>query len=154
MEFSGLNCNCVKEDKELSEQFKNILVYTDGEKEIELLGEFKNGDVEVKYTDRPLSYRMARETFDSIYEEVEPVYLIKENALSLQEMESLKTNGAIVPLPSITLSLENLKLMTVQEIKDTFNMNELRTLAKACGMRRVAQTNETKLVEKLLKKAE
>ena len=144
-EFSGLNCTC---NVEKAKQFKDIKTYTNGELQVELMGEFKNGDVEVKYTDGSLSYRIARETFDSEYEEVN----VNKN-IDVKTTESNVPQKGDVKTP-VDLSLTDLKDKTVQEIKKEYFMEELRTLARACGMRGVSQTNEDKLIEKLIKKAE
>jgi len=45
----------------------NLIYTTDGENKIYALGMFKNGDVEVKYSDGELSYRVPKETFNNEY---------------------------------------------------------------------------------------
>ena len=58
------------------------------------------------------------------------------------------------PSNTVTLSLEDLKGKTADEVKEAYNMDELRVLAKASKIRGASQMNEDKLVGKLLAKAE
>ena len=134
--FEGLNCDCNVEE---SKQYKEIKVFTDGENTVEALGVFKNGDIEVKHVDGTLSYRVPATTFATNFEEV-------------QEDET--TEDAEDNKQEVTLSLEDLKGKTAEEIKDAYNMDELRVLAKAAKVRGASQMNEDKLVGKLLTKAE
>lgn len=128
--FKDLNCTCNSEE---SKACKEIKVFTDGESNVELLGIFKNGDVEVKHTDGTLSYRVPKDTFENNFNEV-------------TEDEDTTDN---TPLAS---TLDALVGKTAEEIKDDFNMDELRVLARASKIRGASQMNEDKLVEKLLEK--
>ena len=134
--FEGLNCDCNVEE---SKQYKEIKVFTDGESNVEALGVFKNGDIEVKHVDGTLSYRVPSNTFATNFEEVQEDETTEEADDNKQE---------------VTLSLEDLKGKTTEEIKDAYNMDELRVLAKAVKVRGASQMNEDKLVGKLLQKAE
>ncbi len=66
--------------------------------------------------------------------------------------ESDPSNKQESQTPVVTLSLDALVGKTSDEIKDEFNMDELRVLAKASKIRGASQMNEDKLVEKLLQK--
>lgn len=142
--FKGLDCVC---DVEGSKQYKEIKVFTDGENTVEALGVFKNGDIEVKHVDGTLSYRVPATTFANQYNEVQE----DENTADNTQMADVSEESD----PSkVTLSLEDLKGKTPEEIKDGYNMDELRVLAKAVKIRGASQMNEDKLVGKLLTKAE
>lgn len=143
--FSELNCTCNSEE---SKQYKEIKVFTDGDSNVELLGIFKNGDVEVKHTDGTLSYRVPKDTFEDNFEEVTEDEDTTDNTpLASTSEESDPSNKQ-----EVTLSLDALVGKTAEEIKDEFNMDELRVLARASKIRGASQMNEDKLVEKLLQK--
>lgn len=61
--FTKLNCSC---STEKSKQYSNIELFItlDGA-EVELLGEFSNGDKEVKAINGTLSYRIPKSTFEN-----------------------------------------------------------------------------------------
>ena len=67
MAFNGLNCKC---NTEISIPFTKIEEYTNGDKKVELLGTFSNGDVEIKYTDGTLSYRLGEASFKKQFKKV------------------------------------------------------------------------------------
>lgn len=142
--FEGLNCNCNVEE---SKQYKEIKVFTDGENTVEALGVFKNGDIEVKPVDGTLSYRVPAATFANQYNEVQNENTTNNPSLADTSEESDPSN-------TVTLSLGALKGKTAAEIKDEYNMDELRVLAKASKIRGATQMNEDKLAGKLLAKAE
>ena len=82
--FDGLECVCNVEE---ANQYNNILVFTDGKSEVELLGEFANGDVEVKHTDGTLSYRMNGKAFNNDFKEVgTPVEMDDYTVLSNEDL--------------------------------------------------------------------
>ena len=123
-EFKQLNCKC---NTEASKQLKEIKVATnkgDGT-EVEVIGEFKNGDLEIKRVDSNLSYRITLSDFDTHFEYVE-------------EQGSL--------------TLESLVDKSAEEIKATYTVDELRTLARDLKIRGASQMNEDNLVNSLLEK--
>ena len=145
--FKGLNCKCNVEE---SEAYKEIKVFSDGNVEVEALGVFKNGDIEVRYTDGTMSYRVPAKTFAKDFEEVQD-----ETAEKTEDnQKETSVSEEVDPSNTVTLSLNDLKGMTPDEIKDAYNMDELRVLAKASKIRGATQMNEDKLVGKLLAKAE
>ena len=142
--FNDLNCTCNSEE---SKACKEIKVFIDGDSVVELLGIFNNGDVEVKHTDGTLSYRVPKDTFENNFNEVTEDEDTTDNTpLDSTSEESDPSNT------EVTLSLDALVGKTAEEIKDEFNMDELRVLAKASKIRGASQMNEDKLVEKLLQK--
>lgn len=145
MVFEGLNCTCNVEE---SKQYKEIKVFTDGDSTVEALGVFKNGDIEVKHVDGTLSYRVPATTFATQYNEVQ------EDEDTTDNTPLASTSEESNPSNTVILSLEDLKGKTAEEIKDAYNMDELRVLAKAVKIRGASQMNEDKLVGKLLTKAE
>lgn len=145
IQFEGLNCDCNVEE---AEQYNEIKEFTDGENTVEALGVFKNGDIEVKHVDGTLSYRVPANTFATQYNEVQ------EDEDTTDNKPLASTSEESDPSNTVTLSLEDLKDKTADEIKDAYNMDELRVLAKAVKIRGASQMNEDKLVGKLLTKAE
>jgi len=135
--FKELNCTC---NTEVAKQLKEIKEYIkeDGTV-VEVIGEFKNGDLEIKYPDGSLSYRMSFNDFNTQFAEVNTDETTEETEDNKQE---------------VTLSLDTLQGMTADEIKDAYNMDELRVLAKTCKIRGASQMTEDKLAGKLLAKAE
>ena len=129
--FKELNCKC---KTETAKQLKEIKEYSkeDGTV-IEVVGEFSNGDLEIKYPDGSLSYRISANDFTAQFKEIED--------------EEVKTNT-----DAVTLSINDLTGKTVDEIKDEFTVDTLRVLARSQKIRGAAQMNEDKLVEKLLEK--
>lgn len=148
--ITGLNCNCEDETQELSDQYKEIKVFTDGENTVEALGVFKNGDIEVKHVDGTQSYRVPATTFAKQYNEVQDEITEEDEANTKETGVSEESD----PSNTVTLSLEDLKGKTADEVKEAYNMDELRVLAKASKIRGASQMNEDKLVGKLLAKAE
>lgn len=124
--FKELNCKC---KNEVAEQVKEIKEYTkeDGTV-VELIGVFKNGDVEIKYPDGSMSYRMSKGDFDAQFTEDE---------------EDTK---------EVTLSLDDLVGKTNEEIAAEFTVDALKVLARAQKIRGASQMNEEKLIEKLVEK--
>ena len=143
--FSGLNCKC---NEELSTPFTEIIVYTDGESNVELLGVFDNGDVEVKHTDGTLSYRVPKDTFENNFNEV------TEDEDTTDDTPLASTSEESNPSNTVTLSLDDLVGKTADEVKEAYTMDELRVLAKASKIRGASQMNEDTLVKRLLVKAE
>lgn len=127
--FKELNCKC---KTETAEQVKEIKEYTkeDGTV-VELIGVFKNGDVEIKYPDGSMSYRMSKGDFDAQFTE------IKEAEMDNEE---------------VTLSLDDLVGKTNEEIAAEFTVDALKVLARAQKIRGASQMNEDKLIEKLVEK--
>ena len=122
-EFKQLNCKC---NTEVSKQLKEIKVATnkgDGT-EVEVIGEFKNGDLEIKRVDSNLSYRITLDDFDTHF-----------------------TYG-----DNDSLTLESLVDKSAEEIKATYTVDELRTLARDLKIRGASQMNEDNLVNSLLEK--
>lgn len=120
-EFKQLNCKC---NTELSKQLKEIKVATnkgDGT-EVEVIGEFKNGDLEIKRVDSNLSYRITLDDFDTHF------------------------------TFNDSLTLESLVDKSAEEIKATYTVDELRTLARDLKIRGASQMNEDNLVNSLLEK--
>ena len=122
-EFKQLDCKC---NTELSKQLKEIKVATnrnDGT-EVEVIGAFKNGDLEIKRVDSNLSYRITSADFDTHF-----------------------TYG-----DNDSLTLESLVDKSAEEIKATYTVDELRTLARDLKIRGASQMNEDNLVNSLLEK--
>ena len=120
-EFKQLNCKC---NTEVSKQLKEIKVATnkgDGT-EVEVIGEFKNGDLEIKRVDSNLSYRITLDDFDTHF------------------------------TFNDSLTLESLVDKSAEEIKATYTADELRTLARDLKIRGASQMNEDNLVNSLLEK--
>lgn len=120
-EFKQLNCKC---NTELSKQLKEIKVATnkgDGT-EVEVIGEFKNGDLEIKRVDSNLSYRITLDDFDTHF------------------------------TFNDSLTLESLVDKSAEEIKATYTVDELRTLARDLKIRGASQMNADNLVNSLLEK--
>lgn len=120
-EFEQLNCKC---NTEVSKQLKEIKVATnkgDGT-EVEVIGEFKNGDLEIKRVDSNLSYRITLDDFDTHF------------------------------TFNDSLTLESLVDKSAEEIKATYTVDELRTLARDLKIRGASQMNEDNLVNSLLEK--
>ena len=120
-EFKQLDCKC---NTELSKQLKEIKVATnkgDGT-EVEVIGEFKNGDLEIKRVDSNLSYRITLDDFDTHF------------------------------TFNDSLTLESLVDKSAEEIKATYTVDELRTLARDLKIRGASQMNEDNLVNSLLEK--
>lgn len=120
-EFKQLNCKC---NTEVSKQLKEIKVATnkgDGT-EVEVIGEFKNGDLEIKRVDSNLSYRITLDDFDTHF------------------------------TFNDSLTLESLVDKSAEEIKATYTVDELRTLARDLKIRGASQMNEDNLVNYLLEK--
>lgn len=124
--FKQLECKC---KTETAEQVKEIKEYTkeDGTV-VELIGVFKNGDVEIKYPDGSMSYRMSKGDFDAQFKEDE------------EDTEE------------VTLSLDDLVGKTNEEIAAEFTVDALKVLARAQKIRGASQMNEEKLIEKLVEK--
>ena len=124
--FKQLECKC---KTEVAEQLKEIKEYTkeDGTV-VELIGIFKNGDVEIKYPDGSMSYRMSKGDFDAQF---------KEDQDDTDE---------------VTLSINDLEGKTADEIKDEFTVDALKVLARSLKIRGASQMNEDKLIEKLVEK--
>lgn len=124
--FKQLECKC---KTETAEQVKEIKEYTkeDGTV-VEIIGIFKNGDVEIKYPDGSMSYRMSKGDFDAQFKEA--------------EMDN----------EEVTLSLDDLVGKTNEEIAAEFTVDALKVLARAQKIRGASQMNEEKLVEKLVEK--
>lgn len=123
-EFKQLNCKC---NTEVSKQLKEIKVATnkgDGT-EVEVIGEFKNGDLEIKRVDSNLSYRITLSDFDTHFEYAEE-------------------KGS--------LTLESLVDKSAEDIKAAYTVDELRTLARDLKIRGASQMNEDNLVNSLLEK--
>lgn len=181
-EFKGLNCSCgqvpdPKLDIEISTPVQEELDYSKSQT-VTVIGMFKNGDYEViNSNDATDSWRVPKDTFESTYFEVlvdnsgfDPEADKINNAFNrLQELEAVNRNedeqleykelvtyleAKVYPeAKEVTLSLEDLKGKTLQEVKDTYNMNELSVLATACGIKRVSRMKEDTLIGKLLEKA-
>ena len=120
-EFKQLDCKC---NTELSKQLKEIKVATnkgDGT-EVEVIGEFKNGDLEIKRVDSNLSYRIILDDFDTHF------------------------------TFNDSLTLESLVDKSAEEIKAAYTVDELRTLARELKIRGASQMNEDNLVNSLLEK--
>ena len=120
-EFKQLNCKC---NTEVSKQLKEIKVATnkgDGT-EVEVIGEFKNGDLEIKRVDSNLSYRITLDDFDTHF------------------------------TFNDSLTLESLVDKSAEEIKATYTVDELRTLARDLKIRGASQMNEDNLLNSLLEK--
>lgn len=138
--FTGeMNCKCkVKEALDNTEVSTPVLDEVDYQSTtvVTVIGVFKDGDYEVSMAkDLEKTYRVPKATFEADYELIE-------------------TPAADVPDPveSVTLSLDMLEGKTLEQIKEEFNMDELRVLAKACKIRGAANTGEDKLIKKLLEK--
>ena len=120
-EFKQLNCKC---NTEVSKQLKEIKVATNkgDDTEVEVIGEFKNGDLEIKRVDSNLSYRITLDDFDTHF------------------------------TFNDSLTLESLVDKSAEEIKATYTVDELRTLARDLKIRGASQMNEDNLVNSLLEK--
>lgn len=84
--FSKLNCSC---NAEASKQCSNIeLFITQDGAEVELLGEFDNGDKEVKATGGTLSYRIPKATFENFTKKADnETVKMEKNLLQLDREE-------------------------------------------------------------------
>lgn len=120
-EFKQLNCKC---NTEVSKQLKEIKVATNkgDDTEVEVIGEFKNGDLEIKRVDSNLSYRITLDDFDTHF------------------------------TFNDSLTLESLVDKSAEEIKAAYTVDELRTLARDLKIRGASQMNEDNLVNSLLEK--
>lgn len=138
--FKELNCKC---KNEVAEQLNEIKEYTkeDGTV-VELIGVFKNGDVEIKYPDGSMSYRMSKGDFDAQFNDI----------TANTQMDDVSEE--VDPSNTITLSLDVITDKTADEIKEEFTVEELKVLARSLKIRGASQMNEDKLIEKLLEKAE
>lgn len=154
-EFSKLNCNCKPEkpklnDTEISKPVQQELDYG---QLITVIGTFKNGDVEVcSNNDLSNTFRIPKETFECNFRELprttqgaELNKKVDTDETPINDADNKQEN---------TLSLEDIKGKTAEEIAAAYSLEELRALGKAEGMRNVGQTGEAKLIGKLLKKAE
>ena len=90
-----------------------------------MIGEFKNGDLEIKRVDSNLSYRITLDDFDTHFEYAEE-------------------KGS--------LTLESLVDKSAEDIKAAYTVDELRTLARDLKIRGASQMNEDNLVNSLLEK--
>ena len=120
-EFKQLNCKC---NTEVSKQLKEIKVATnkgDGT-EVEVIGKFKNGDLEIKRVDSNLSYRITLDDFDTHF------------------------------TFNDSLTLESLVDKTAEEIKAAYTVDQLRGLARDLKIRGASQMNGDNLVNSLLEK--
>lgn len=123
--FDGLNCEC---NKEIATPEKEIKVYTNtqGDK-YELLGRFKDGDVELKSVDGSLTYRVRKQVFDDEYKPYSK---------------------------KVALTLADLQGKTEDEIREEYTVEELRYLARAHKLRGYSQMNEQKLIGQLIERLE
>ena len=166
--FSGLNCDCKDEapqglDTELSTPVQEELDYTKTQT-VTVIGTFENGDYEVcNGNDLSDTWRVPKDTFEATYELTKPLDEVQDNeapeTTADNEDDSLSKGGD--PLSEVehdgstyTITLGDLTGLTVDEIKDKFNMDELRVLAKALKVRGASNMGEEKLIGKLLAKAE
>lgn len=179
IEFGGMNCKCKDEPpKGLAEEISTpVLEELDYVKNqtVTVIGRFENGDYEViNSNDATDSWRVPKDTFESTYEVVKVLTDAdaladlngdprpdnpSDEAIKLQE-EGTTTEDNQEPDTSeesdsskVTLSLEDLKGKTSEEIKDGYNMDELRTLAKEVKIKGYSNMRETKLVTRLLEAA-
>lgn len=132
--FKSLNCKCVHE---ISEPFLEIDEYINKDgKLVELIGQFENGDYEIKYPNGNLDYRIPKKDFDRDF-------------MRNVDLDKLGTNEVDIPTP---LTIDDLKDKTIDEIKDEYLVDELKVLARSLKIRGSSQMNETKLVERLIEK--
>jgi hypothetical protein len=160
-EFGGLNCSCNDKpklnDKEISLPVMKELDYIKTQT-VTVIGRFENGDYEVcNSNDLDDTWRVPKNTFESTYEamRIEEVNTDEtpETDATNEQTDSLSKGGN--PLENtVTLSLEALKGQTLDEIAAAYNMDELRTLAKAVGIKSSHNMREDNLIGKLLEKAE
>lgn len=147
-EFSGLNCNCGEkpklDDTEISKPVQQELDYVKTQTVI-VIGIFKNGDYEVcNNNDLNDTWRVPKNTFESTYEKLEtPKGNINETPTTNADTKQ-----------EITLSLEDIKGRTPENITVMFSLEELRTLAKSCKIRGYTNMGKDKLIGKLLAKVE
>lgn len=135
-EFKGLNCTCKTEK---SKQFSEIVEYKNKEgKVVELLGQFKNKDLEVKYVDGSQSYRIPKATFED------------EFFLALPDDESTdESTDESEPKP---LTKESLKGKTKEQVRAEFKDAELRALGKELKIKAYHNVRINKLIIQLVDK--
>lgn len=123
-EFKQLECSC---NTEVSKQFKEIKVayHKQDGSIIEVIGQFKNGDLEIKREDSNLSYRITQEDFDNHFN-----YEAKKD-----------------------LTIEDIIGKINDEIKAAYTVEELRLLARSLKIRGASQMNEDNLVSSLVEHA-
>lgn len=158
-EFAGLACRCevqetlVLNDTEVSTPVQQELDYVKTQT-VTVIGRFEDGDYEVCNSNNlDDTWRVPKDTFEGTFEVV--------TNDEVQDDEDTTTNAQVDdvseesdPSNTVTLSLSDLVGKTTKEVKETYNMDELRVLAKASKIRGATQMNEDKLVGKLLAKAE
>lgn len=139
--FNKLNCKCVKklEEKEISLPVKKELDYVNTQKFI-VIGMFKDGDYEVSNgNDLSYTWRIPKKSFENTFKVVPDV-----------PFENTPKNSTIC---EYNISLENIKGMLFEDIKDKYTVKELRILAKAVKIKGYSNMGEVKLIERLLAKA-
>ena len=140
--FSGLNCSCNVEaekpkldDTEISTPTQEELDYG---QVITVIGTFKNGDVEVcSNNDLDNTFRLPKETFEANF---------KELPKTSNDEGSTTENGIV------TLSIEDLKGLSLEDIKAKYTVDELRLLAKSLKVKGYSNMGEDKLIARLLEK--
>jgi len=181
-EFEGLNCTCDKEKhvfqvgdlskeklKELMESLDNnmgviVPLYEGADTEISkpvqqeldyaktqtvtVIGRFENGDYEVcNSNDLSDTWRVPKDTFESTYKVI-------EDETPTNSADNKQENALSEDNTTYSISLDDLKDLSIEDIKAKFNMDELRVLAKALNIRSASQMKEDKLVGKLLERIE
>jgi hypothetical protein len=168
-EFGGLNCSCNDkpklDDKEISLPVMKELDYIKTQT-VTVIGRFENGDYEVcNSNDLNDTWRVPKDTFESTYEAIDFAIVDAPKTEEVNTDETPKTDATNEQTDSlskggdplentVTLSLEALKGQTSDEIAAAYNMDELRTLAKAVGIKSSHNMREDNLIGKLLEKAE
>jgi len=152
-EFGGLDCTCntkVKlNDTEISKPVQQEVDYIKTQTVI-VIGRFKDGDYEVcNGNNLDDTWRVPKATFESTYDEVK-TYETPETTTNSQEGEISEGGDPL----AITLSLEAFEGMTPEDIAATYNMDELRTLAKSLKIKGFSNMKEEKLIGKLLAKVD
>lgn len=123
-QFGELNCLC---NKEISKQFTEIKEYSSGSDVFELLGEYQNGDLEIKRINGSLCYRIEADVFAKDFTLID------------------KTQQ-----PRLEISKEYLINMTHEQIKQAYPLEQLRELGKSLKIAGAMQMKEGKLIERIM----
>ena len=118
--FSGLNCYC---DSEISTPVSEIKVYSNGDQEVEVVGTFSNGDIEARYLDGSMNYRIPISTFNKQF------VLLNNN-----------------------LTLEYLLSKSQEEVENEFTIDSLRNIAKTLKMRSYMSLEKKDLIDRIIKR--
>lgn len=118
--FKELNCVC---KTEVAKPLREIKEYYGNETTIELIGEFKNGDYEIKNVDGSLSYRISKQNFKKQFKRVTNV-----------------ETTANTPLPDVSEEGDPI---------DNISTEELRAIAKEKKIKGYSNMKRENLIKRL-----